>query len=536
MTPIGRFSLKTETETNPSVPTVFIALSSPPEDKKIDKESSPGENIFNNYNDDVMTVSEFISTWHKRNMPSLHPRYHFTVSSSKDGHFDSSTDSTLENNKNEEPTTTTKKVDLSDHVSETLHMQVYREDLKKRVEELVSSAMDVQDKLWSVQISSGDLGSSGAISKHKVEQIKKERMPEATSRSRSNRPLKETVLLFKCHHAMADGVSLAASISDLLDEAGEIRQKIEMEIKKRRKKSKELKWWQKLLKVVQKLIWFLLGSVHAMLHHMYLLLTTRKNPFLIALDEDSADSLTCGRSISWCDIASVEEVRMVAKKLGGKNTTVNDVFVSCISAAISRQLAQHKAKSQIMNAAAGTDYKKQGIKTMNVVIPAHLAGGIIPPGKGMGNLIGAFVARVPCEMKDDSTSSDRLVNVHNSLDKCKRSPAPILSYLMAKFVAQYIPERMAVNFFRHSGANAAVAISNTRGPDQKVHINGKPVESTGGFLPLPPNIPVGVLVSSYGSMVSLSINAERWAVPDADQFMTWILEEYKALCIEASKK
>ena len=265
--------------------------------------------------------------------------------------------------------------------------------------------------------------------------------------------------------------------------------------------------------------------------HMYLTITTRKNPFLIVLNEESSDNLVCGRSISWCDVASVDEVKYVAKKLGGKKATVNDVFVSCVAAAIAKQLAEHKEAKLISNEAAGNVPKH-----MNVVIPAHLTGGILPPNRSVGNLIGAFVTQLPCAMDSTSSSIDRLTKVHRSLDKSKRSPAPILSFYMAKFVSEWIPESTAIKIFHNSNANAAVAVTNSRGLEKKVHINGRRVESITGFLPLPPNIPVGVVVSSYGSVISLSINAEKWAVPDADKFLSWILEEYKSLCIEANRK
>ena len=62
------------------------------------------------------------------------------------------------------------------------------------------------------------------------------------------------------------------------------------------------------------------------------------------------------------------------------------------------------------------------------------------------------------------------------------------------------------------------------------------MESVAGFYPLPPGLPVGVLVQSYGNVVSLSVTAEKWAVPDADQFLKWVLEEYQLLCKEAALK
>jgi len=55
------------------------------------------------------------------------------------------------------------------------------------------------------------------------------------------------------------------------------------------------------------------------------------------------------------------------------------------------------------------------------------------------------------------------------------------------------------------------------------------VESVAGFIPLPPGVPVGVVVQSYAGSMSLSLNAERYAIPDPDKFLKWVVEEYQAL-------
>ena len=526
MTQIGRFSLKTETNVNPSVPTFFIALSSPsPSSSSSSSSSITSDVVLNvgaiNHNNE-MTVTEFINTWYKRNMPNLHPRFHYKLSSSRDGHFEPiSTNGTTNYEGEDEDKDTTSSSSISTkgicnldkmmmmkhhHVTETLPMSVYRLDLKKRIENLISTSMDVKNRLWLVQISSGELGSSGAISKQRVEQIKQERSNEQQGEQPT---IKESVLLFKCHHCMGDAVSFVTAISDLIDEADEIKELIRNEIQKRKMKLKEMKWWKKLLRAIQKVLWFLFGSMEAIMKHVYLLATTKKNPFLIALGEESSEKLVGnGRSISWCDVAPVDEVKLVAKKVGSDSTTINDIFVSCVSAAIARQLSEHQQNNAQSTALRRPTSKDEEIlPKMNVVIPAHLNGGILPPGKSISNLIGAFVAQVPCQMDKASFASDRLVQVHNSLDRAKRSPAPFVSYYIAKFTARWAPERLAVRLFNGSSANAAVAITNSRTLfKKKVHINGRRIEATGGFLPLPPNIPVGVAISSYGSVITLSIN------------------------------
>eukprot|EP00560_Eucampia_antarctica_P003316 CAMPEP_0197842728 /NCGR_PEP_ID=MMETSP1437-20131217/46908_1 /TAXON_ID=49252 ORGANISM="Eucampia antarctica, Strain CCMP1452" /NCGR_SAMPLE_ID=MMETSP1437 /ASSEMBLY_ACC=CAM_ASM_001096 /LENGTH=220 /DNA_ID=CAMNT_0043452651 /DNA_START=697 /DNA_END=1359 /DNA_ORIENTATION=+ len=219
---------------------------------------------------------------------------------------------------------------------------------------------------------------------------------------------------------------------------------------------------------------------------------------------------------------------------------MNDLFVSCVCAAIARQLAEHRERTNRPEIDLEERSPNNMIRHFNVGCPVHLAGGIIPPGRGIGNLIGAFVARVPGEMGDDGTissspsASDRLIQVSSSLSSQKNSPAPILSYILAKTASDWLPESWAKSFLSKANANLAVIVSNSRGPPQKLHINGRPVEAIAGFFPLPPGVPVGVIVQSYAGTVSLSVTAEKWAVPDADKFIGWILEEYQRLCAEAS--
>ena len=55
---------------------------------------------------------------------------------------------------------------------------------------------------------------SGAISKRKAEGIR--------ANHNSDEGLSETIMLFRSHHALADGVSLASIIGQIADEADEV--------------------------------------------------------------------------------------------------------------------------------------------------------------------------------------------------------------------------------------------------------------------------------------------------------------------------
>jgi len=439
------------------------------------------------------------------------------------------------------------KAEVHKHATETMHTVGYRGDLRGRIERLLTEKFDVTKKLWEVHISSGKLGSSGAISRLKVDNLRREDAAAAASGDgvAAGPTDTETILLFRAHHALADGVSLIAALADLSDEAEEFRSMVKEAMKRRRAKGKDATFLRKLATYLRRIVWFYLGSIRALMYQGYLLLTTPRNPFETVLRvaaEDAAEAYP-GRSISWCDAAPLEEVKAVARA-SGKGITLNDVFVSCVTYAVAKQLGEHRGRMELLDEAS---VEKGGQSTssswwssatkpagkINVVLPVHLYGGANPPGSSVGNNIGALTARCPGEIDASSTATDRLGRVHSSLESVKGTPVALLSWVMAKFCSDYLPEGVTKSVFRNANANAAVVVSNSRGSAKKMHINGRRVESAAGFLPLPPGIPVGVIVQSYAGVVSLSLTAERWAVPDGDRFMSWILEEYQRLCAEA---
>lgn len=540
MTSIGRFSMQSETPRNLSIPTFFIALSS----KKNDDAGGAGAG---------MSSSDFESAWMRSGMPGRHPRFHSRVSSQDDRYFeyepaedayddaDGAREEDDAKKEKEAVEESDPKAELHRHVRDTVHPSSYRTDLRMRIERLLTEPLDLTDKLWEVFVSSGRLGSSGAISRLKVGNAVANTTSTNTS-SASEDAGQESLLLFRSHHSLADGVSLIAALGDLVDEAEEIRDMIKAEIRRRKARSKERSLLRRLYRSLQKLIWFCLGSIQSLMYQTYLLWTTPQNPFEEALGDALREMQSVagsGRSISWCDAAPLDEVKAVARAVGPK-VTVNDVFVSCVSAAVTRQLEEHRERAAVMKEAATGQSQETKVvhpakSSINVCVPVHLMGGIIPEGYSIGNKIGAFVARVPAHTEVDSTTpaTDRLLSVHTSLASVKRSPAPILSYLAARLAADYLPEGLAKRLFRGANANSAVAVSNARGFDKKVHIDSRPVESAHGFLPLPPGLPCGVVVQSYAGVVSVSLTAEKWAVPDADRFVGWILDEYVALCEES---
>jgi WS/DGAT C-terminal domain len=388
------------------------------------------------------------------------------------------------------------------------------------------------------------------------------------------------LLLFRGHHVLADGASMAAAFMDMFDEADLLRNEILAAVQRfrlRRKRSKRTMWqslWRKWVQLVQ----LCYGTIKSFIHIIRLLYCQAfldPNPWKVIeqqskIDQESVDAAR--RIVAWSDVASVEQVKWVADTLSdgdigkkakktGFKITVNDVFIACVTAAMSKQLQYHRQHMQELShqrTAAKQKAKKENAKVldeqryMHVAVPVHLKGGVVLPNESVSNCIGALVARVPCEMDNedefsspsDSTTNrsvERLRAVSSELHAIKRTPTAILSYIMAKVLSNIttmniFPSSWMSYLYSNANAGSMVVVSNNRGPSVPVHIDGHKVESITGFVPLPPGIPVGVVVMSYAGHINCALSAEPWAVPDGDQFMLWILEEYLELVNAAKAK
>ena len=402
---------------------------------------------------------------------------------------------------------------------------------------------------------------------------------------------------------LADGVSLGVVFGDFMDEGPQIKELITQKVQeyyaskeKTRRKNKGggvVSWLKKFLRRLSMFLyyWFW-GTVKAFSYHFYLIMESfvlndpRTNPWTVLkkaydqrrrsrdtsqkeefFDNDGFDRYA--KKLAWGFVATVDEVKQVANyysqqldhgghvNRGGSSDsgsgrrksriTVNDIFCSCVSAAIMKLLKYHQTIDPSL--------PLMSLRSMNLVMPVHMQGGILLPGQSLGNKIGALVTQIPGEMEvpkqqqqqqlsatkrvklslvksQGDLAQERLLKVHSELQARKQTPAAVWSYVIANIMGAIGTKRddsWIPYMFEAASANASVVVTNVRGPEQTVHLDGRPVQSFLGFLPLPPGIPVGMVVGSYNGEVQLAVTAEQYAVPDADRFLKWVIDEYKIL-------
>lgn len=499
MTAIGHFSLISETELNPSIISFVMGLSG----------TQP------------LTAREFADLWKHRGVMERHQRFHQKIW----------------NNRYFIPKGSREDDDphpVHEHLFETAFP--YREDLVERLRLLQTTKWDLSDSLWRIWIAPwGELGSSGCVDRQPEENFQRTDNPASK--------LGESLILFQGHHALADGASMSAAFLDVVDEAEELRNDI-LQMMQRYRKTQPKKFWARLWRLCKSLTWLVAGTIRALFHQvsLYWDLLWDKDPWIIvqAAALEKSDAMKGRRTLSWCTAATLEQVKWVAQVLGdgSRSMTVNDVFCSCISAAIARQLNHHRQRMQAL-----TQEQKclPPQRHIHLALPVHLKGGVVLPGESVGNNLGAFVVRVPGESTycgHTMTPEQRCRAVHDELVTIKTTPIALLSHGLAKclsFSSHVLPKSWIASIFTRANAGSIAVVSNNRGLPVHVHLGGRRIESMYGFVPLPQGIPIGVVVMSYAGRISLTLSAESWAVPDADQFLVWVLDEYLNL-LEAAKQ
>lgn len=380
-----------------------------------------------------------------------------------------------------------------------------RNEFKERINRFLVSPLDLESKLWECEVSTGALGSSGAI----ISGIKYISQNDGS----------ETVFLFRNHHVLCDGVSLSTVVSDASDESKELN---DMRIGAIEKKQRKAKHTSIASRLIAWFAYYIIGTIYALSVQFWNMFTSPPNPF-DAFTKKSSTGVK-PRSVSWKYLTSVNEAKSVLNVVSGEamHATLNDLFVSILSSALEKQYRELREHKCIVDAFQST---------LNIVCPVHLPGN--SHNKSIGNTIGAFVTTVPFNPSHPQSALSRLHKVHQNLSKVKHTPAAQISWLVSSFISTFCPEYVAKYVMVRANCHAAAALSNVHGFPKKIHWMGRPVEMLCAFLPLPPRIPIGMVITSYDGQIIMSIDADQRVVKDADLFLDFMIEDYQALKEEA---
>lgn len=294
-----------------------------------------------------------------------------------------------------------------------------------------------------------------------------------------DRPNAGTTLLFRVHHAIADGFALLAVLLSLCDEEQSPTIAIPSE---NAAAGKPLAYVSSALR-------------------------------LLTLSSDPKTALKgpLGRrkGVAWTAPFSLDEVKDAAHRM---NATVNDVLVSVIAGALRRVLAKGGETPENLRA----------------MVPVSLRLDVRSLERG-GNHFGLVVLDLPIGIAD---SRARVWAVKKSMNKLKAAREAIVAHVILRALgwAPRFVEDLGVAFFART---ASLVLTNVPGPKEKLHFAKVPVDRVLFWVPQSGRMGLGISIFSYAGKVTIGVMADVGLLDDPELLAREVEEELAAVLADS---
>ncbi|KNC83932.1 hypothetical protein SARC_03826 [Sphaeroforma arctica JP610] len=307
----------------------------------------------------------------------------------------------------------------------------------------------------------------------------------------------ETVVLFRCHHVIADGIALGTMLFNLLNNEKEAKKLLggasltsEMKLKADESSSKVNK---------QKVANPWLVNAYGLLMLLpimggLLLQRTDTNMFHVKPNRGVEGKRTVGRSGSY----PLEKVKLIKTKL---KMTVNDVLMGVLGAAINR------TTTRLNKGPCPTEVK--------VVMPVNMRTGTGVPK--MENDLTMPVIPIPTRSADPVATCKEMKVI---LDGIKKSVTPLVMYHAQTTMAAILPSFLT-SFILDFVANKHTAVV-SNGPGSQMYIGTKKVSNMVFWVPQRANMAMGFSIMTMGGKLTLGCILDTSLGPHADV----LCEEY----------
>jgi diacylglycerol O-acyltransferase / wax synthase len=293
-----------------------------------------------------------------------------------------------------------------------------------------------------------------------------------------DRPGKGSAVLFRIHHAIADGFALLGVLLSLCDGA-EAAPGVALPPPRK-------------VSPVQSVAELALAA-----GRVVLLPSDPKTRFKGALGP--------AKRVAWSERLLLDDVKRIARAEGA---TVNDVLVATVAGALRRYLLQN-----------GADVDGLELRAM---VPVNLRGA----GElALGNRFGLVVLGLPIGVADPVA---RLAAVKRRMDRLKSTPEATVTMgiLRAMGHAPRRVEGLGVAFF---ATKASLVLTNVPGPRAPLSIAGARITRLMFWVPQSGRMGLGVSIFSYAGEVTLGVMADAGIVPDPDALVADLHVELASL-------
>jgi diacylglycerol O-acyltransferase / wax synthase len=328
-----------------------------------------------------------------------------------------------------------------------------------------------------------------------------------------------SALVFRIHHCLADGVSLARVLLSLTDEEGAPPPEIDGPWDDHRLRASALAGPLRPAFAAGRAVAGTLAheGIETLLHprHARELASgaagvARTLAKEVATLPDAKGPLhgplRPGERVAWCEPVPLADVKAIAHTHGA---TVNDVLVSAVAGGLRRWLATH----------GGID------REIHAMVPFNLRPPGAPLPRELGNRFGLVLLALPL-LEDDPLL--RLQAVAQRMAAIKQSPEGAISYGFLSAIGR-IPAAVESRLIDLFSSKATLVLTNVPGPRRPVWMAGARMEGVLVWAPCAGAVSMSVSVFSYDGAVTIGFMTDAGLVPDPGELVAEVQAELAAL-------
>jgi len=374
--------------------------------------------------------------------------------------------------------------DLSHHIKRVkLPGRGGKKALERFVGELASEPLDPNHPLWTVHIVEKYEGGAAVV--------------------------------FRMHHAIADGVALMGVTMALVDGPAQKAHRPGPE-------DQEEGWLQNLMAPV---VGAINAGTQASTSALGAALDLARHPlraagllrdgagvagelgYLLFMPSDSATRFkgkpSGTKRVAWCEPLKLPEVKAVSRALG---CTINDVLLSCVAGAMRNYLAE------------------KGDRTHGVEVRALAPIDLRQPGDvELGNRFGIIAVELPVGIKHPL---ERLMTVRRRMLALKTSYEPATTLGLFAALGR-LPKVVQDQLFDLLLSRATAVMTNVPGPTQRLKVAGSILKQSLFWVPQTGDVGMGVSILSYAGKVQFGLITDAALTPDPEAIVSRFPEEFE---------
>ncbi|HEU4568190.1 MAG TPA: wax ester/triacylglycerol synthase family O-acyltransferase, partial [Marmoricola sp.] len=229
---------------------------------------------------------------------------------------------------------------------------------------------------------------------------------------------------------------------------------------------------------------------------------------LLPPDRHTALQGTLGipKTVAWSDPISLQRIKEVGHEAGA---SVNDVLLAAVAGGLRSYLV----------------HRRSSVHDLRAIVPFNLRPVHEPLPRDLGNRFGLVYLDLPVTVPN---RADRLTQMTRRMQAIKDSPEGQVSYGVLQLVGSMPTgvEDLAIDAFASKGS---AVMTNVPGPREPVTLGDRRLLGTIGWGPTSGNLALGVAIFSYAGEVTIGFCGDAAVVPDVRRLLVDVAAELEAM-------